>query len=237
MVYDIILIVIFGLFIFFGVKKGAARSLAGMLTSFLAYTGATFVGKWLSVNIFNLVIRPTIYKTVVTEVSGFSTEYLNGAVNNLDLSSYDVLGLGLEDGVKSFVSEKMAGPIDNVSVSAGETAEAVLEPIVIGIMSFFITIFLFFLFYVLLKKFVMPLLLKIFRFPVIKQLNAVLGGVIGAIEALLLVCMLAYLLRLVIPHVSTDFYLLQEKTIYSSFIFKYIYDGNIFSMFASWLAL
>lgn len=237
MIYDFIILAIFILFIVIGVKKGAAKTLASLLMSFLAYTGATFVGKWLSVTIFQNILKPTIYNTVVSNVTDFSTETMNNAVNNLDLNSYDVLGLGLDEGVRSWVSSEMSEPIKNVSNNAGETAETVLEPIVTGILSFFITIFLFFLFYILLRKFVMPLILKIFRFPVIKQINAVLGGVIGAIEALLLVCMIAYLLRLVVPQISTDFYLLQESTINSSYVFSKLYAGNIFSWFASWLTI
>lgn len=237
MVYDFIILAIFILFIIIGVKKGAAKTLASLLMSFLAYTGATFVGKWLSVLIFQNILKPTIYDTVVTNVSDFSTSTMNNAVNNLDLNSYDVLGLGLDESVKSWVSNQMTEPIESVSTNAGETAETVLEPIVTGILSFFITIFLFFLFYILLRKFVMPLVLKIFKFPVIKQINAVLGGVIGAVEALLLVCMIAYLLKLVVPQISTDFYLLQESTINSSFIFSKLYAGNIFSWFASWLTI
>ncbi len=237
MIYDIIILAIFILFIIIGVKKGAARTLASLLMSFLAYTGATFVGKWLSVTIFQNILKPTIYDTVVTNVSDFSNTTMNNAVSNLDLNSYDVLGLGLDESVKSWVSNQMSDPIESVSTNAGETAETVLEPIVTGILSFFITIFLFFLFYILLRKFVMPLILKVFKIPVIKQINAVLGGVIGAMEALLLVCMIAYLLKLIVPQISTDFYLLQESTINSSVVFSKLYAGNIFSLFASWLTI
>lgn len=235
MVYDIILLVIFGLFIFIGVRKGLARTLAGLLMSFVAYTGATFIGKWLSVLIFQNILRPNIYHLVVDNVSTFSNDQLNGAINNLDLNSYDVLGLGLEDGFKSWVGNQMSGPIENVATNAGETAESVLEPIIIGILSFFLTLIFFFILYILLNKLVTPLLLKVFKVPVIKQVNAVLGGVAGAVEAFLLVSMLAYLLKLLLPQITTDFYLLQESTINSSFVFKHFYEGNLFSVFASWL--
>lgn len=237
MVYDIIILALFILFIIFGIRRGAARTLAGLLMSFFAYTGATFIGKWLSVLIFQNILRPTIYDTVVTNVSDFSTQTMNNAVSNLDLNSYDVLGIGLEDSVKSWVGNQMADPIESVSANAGETAETVLEPIITGIIAFFITIFLFILFYILLRKFVMPMVLKVFRIPVIKQINAVLGGVIGAVEALLLVCMIAYLLKLIVPQISTDFYLLQESTINSSYVFSKLYESNIFTMFASWLTI
>lgn len=235
MVYDIILFVIFGLFIFIGIRKGLARTLAGLLMSFVAYTGATFIGKWLSVLIFQNILKDNIHNMVVDKVTAFSTDQLNSAINNLDLNSYDVLGLGLEDGVKSWVGNQMTGPIENVATNAGETAESVLEPIIIGILSFFLTLILFLVFYILLTKLVTPILLKVFRFPVIKQINAVLGGVAGAVEAFLLVSMLAYLLKLLLPQITTDIYLLQESTINSSFVFKHFYEGNLFTWFASWL--
>ena len=233
MIYDIILVLIFGLFIFIGIRRGAAQSLAGLLAAFVSYTGATFLGKLLSVNIYNLVLRPTIHDTVVTTVSDFSHDTLNDALGKIDFSAIDIFGL--QDTLKGAVSNRLEEPIENISANAGQTAETVVEPIVIGIMSFFITIFLFFLFYVLLKKFVVPLLLKVFKIPVIKQINAILGAVIGIIDAFLIVSMLAYLLKLVIPQISTDISMLQESTIYNSFIFKHFYDGNIFSLFASWI--
>jgi hypothetical protein len=77
----------------------------------------------------------------------------------------------------------------------------------------------------------------VFKIPVVKQVNMILGGLVGIFNAVLLISMLAYLLRLVVPQVSTDLVMLQEETIYSSFIFKWFYDGNIFSVFASWLAI
>lgn len=235
MIYDIILAVIFILFVVFGIRRGAAKTLAGLLMSFVSYTAATFLGKLLSVNIYNYILRPTIHDTVVSTVSDFSHNTLEDALNKVDFSAIDVLGI--QDSLKGIVSDKMNDPIDNISSNAGQTAETVVEPIVIGVMSFFITIFLFFLFYFLLRKFVMPLLLKVFKLPVIKQINALLGGVLGFAEAFLLVSMLAYLLKLVIPQISTDLPMLQESTIYKSYIFKLFYDANMFTVFASWIKL
>ena len=235
MVYDIILLAIVILFVIIGVRKGAAASLAGMLTAFVSYTAATFFGKLIAVNVYQLFLRQTIHDTVTNGVSAFGTETLNDSLNSMDFSSIDFFGV--QDGLKSWVGDQMTEPIADISNSAGQTAETVMEPIVVSILSFFITIILFFIIWILLRKLVMPLVLKVFKIPVIKQVNALLGGVIGLVEAVLLACMLAYLLRLIIPQISTDFWLLKEETIYSSFIFKHLYDGNIFSMFASWLTV
>lgn len=245
MIYDIILVVILGLFVFFGVRRGAAKSIVSLLLSFVAYVGATFLGKLVSVKIYQLILKPTIHDNVVKTVSDFSNNTLNDGLSKLDLSGLNFsafghdfnLGDGAESVIRSGVKEKMTGTIDSISSNAGQTAIDVVEPIVIGIMSFCFTIILFFIFYFLLRKLVMPLLLQVFKIPVIKQLNMALGGVLGAVEAFLVVSMLAYLLSLIIPQITTDVYLLKESTIYNSFIFKHLYNGNIFSTFASWLKL
>lgn len=233
MIYDIITLVIFGLLIFIGIRRGAAKSLAGLFLSFVSYTAATFVGKLISVNFYNHVLSQTIHDTVSNTVSDFSQSSLQNALDQIDISSIDIFGI--QDSLKSAVTNGLSEPINTISASAGQTAEAVVEPIVIGIMTFFITIFLFFLVYALLRRLILPLVLRVFRFPVIRQVDAVLGGVVGAVGAFLLVSMLAYLLKLMIPQVSTDVSWLNESTIYNSFIFKLFYNGNIFTMFASWL--
>lgn len=237
MVYDIIIALILILCVVIGVRRGAARSLCGLLMSFLAYTAATFLGKWISNLIYQNILRSTIHDTVVNTVSDFSHQTLDDALTKIDLSGIDIFNLGLNDSVKGLVNDKLTQPIENISANAGQTAETVVEPIVIGIMSFFFTILLFIILYVLLRKLVMPLILGLFKLPIIRQLNMILGGVIGVAEAFLIVSMLAYLLKLVIPQISTNVSMLQESTIYNSFIFKLFYDGNIFSTFASWLKI
>ena len=233
MIYDIILVAIFILFIVIGVRKGAAGALAGILTAFVSYTGATFLGRLISKSIYQLIMKPTIHDTVNTEVAKFSNSTLQDALDKIDLGSFNIFGI--EDTMKGIVTDNMAEPIDSISANAAETAETVLEPIVVNILSFFITIILFLIFYLILRKLVVPLLLKVFDLPLIRQVNGVLGGVIGAIEALLLVCMIAYLLHLIVPQTSSNIAWLTEEEIYKSFIFKHLYDGNIFSLFASWL--
>ena len=237
MVYDIILALILILCVVIGVKRGAARSLSGLISSFLAYTGATFLGKWISGLIYQNILRSTIHDMVVNTVSDFSHQTLDNALNKIDLSGIDIFDLGLNDTVRGLVNDKLNQPIENISSNAGQTAEKVVEPIIIGIMSFSITIILFFILLFLLRRFVMPLILGVFRLPVIRQLDMVLGAVFGVVEAVLIASMLAYLLKLIIPQISTNVSLLQESTIYNSFIFKHLYDGNIFSTFASWLKI
>ena len=235
MIYDIILAAIFILFLLWGIRSGAAKSLVGLGIAFLSYTGGTFLGKLISTAIYRDVIKPTVHDTVVTTVNDFSHQTLSDAMSKLDFSSIDFLGI--QDTVKGIITDRLNGPIEEISANAGETAVSVSEPIVIGVMSFFITIFCFFVIYVLLSWFVKPLILKVFQLPVIRQVDMLLGGVLGLVEALLLVCMLAYLLKLVIPQITTDIWLLKEETIYKSFIFKLFYDGNIFTTFASWLKI
>lgn len=241
MIYDIILAAILALFIIIGVRKGAAKSLSGLLVSFVSYVGATFLGKLISVKFYQMVLQPTIYNTVVNNVTSFSSEELNNRINSLEFGwlDFNIGKFNIADGLKDKIGDYVRGQIsiDDLATSAGNTTLNVVEPIIVGILTFFITIFLFFILFVLLRKFVVPLLLKVFKLPVIRQLDVALGVVVGIVEAFLVISMLGYLLSQLIPQISTEEYLLQESTINKSFIFKHFYSGNIFSTFASWLKL
>ena len=81
----------------------------------------------------------------------------------------------------------------------------------------------------MLKLLVVRPVLKLFELPGIRGVNRFFGGVIGFVDAFLLVSLLAYLLRLLMPAVSSQNGILNESTIYNSFIFYHFYSGNIFT--------
>ncbi len=79
--------------------------------------------------------------------------------------------------------------------------------------------------------------LRLFELPVIRGVNRFFGAVIGFIDAFLLVSLLAYLLRLLMPDINSQGGILNESTIYNSFIFYHFYSGNIFTAITSAIGL
>ena len=230
MIYDIILVLIFAFFVIWGIRRGIAATLVSLGLNFVSYFISASLGKWISGIIYTSIIQPTINQSIEASIYNFSNNAFDDALNTLPDWLTGVLNISGAD-----ITELFQGPIDGIKDTAVQSVEEIVRPIVIGILSFFITILLFFFIVFLLRKLLMKPILSIFKLPVLKQINSIFGGVAGAVEAFLLVSMIAYLLSLLVPYISTDVAILKESTINSSFIFKYFYSGNIFSMLTSWI--
>lgn len=228
MIYDVILILIVIIFVVVNAHRGAARALAGIATSILAYFGATALGAFLSEVVYNWLLKPAITKAVADAVTNVSNNTAGSAVDKLPDWLTKMLNLSGEDLTKLF-----SEPLNSVSDSVTNAVENAVKPIAVSILGFFITIILFLLFLFIIRKLLIKPLLGVFEFPVIRTVNRFFGALLGLVEAFLTVSLLAYLLRLIIPYVGSSTGFFSESTIYNSFIFYHFYNGNIFSAILS----
>lgn len=232
MIYDFISVGIFVVLIIICAHRGAARSLAGIVIAFVSYTASTALGKILASYLYTGVIDPVIHDSVTNSVNQITADAADSAISALPSWLTAALSLSGED-----ATALLAEPLSGVSESAYVSVDKVVHPMVEGVLTFFITILLFFLISLLLRKLVLKPVLRIFRLPLINGVNKVLGGVLGAINAFLLVSMLAFLLKLFLPHIHSQSTIFNESTIYNSFIFYHFYSGNIFSTISSWITV
>lgn len=228
MIYDVIvLVVVIGL-VLLNFWRGAARALAGIATSIIAYFGATALGSFLSEKLYFWLLKPAIDKAVSDALSNISNEAAGNVVNALPSWLTGLLDISGEN-LTNLFSEPLSAANDSIT----KAVDAAVQPIAIAIISFFMTILLFLLFSFIIRKLLMKPLLKLFDFPVIRTVNKFLGIVVGLVDAFLVISMLAYLLHLIIPYVGQESGFLSESTIYNSFIFYHFYNGNIFSAIGS----
>ena len=228
MIYDVILILIVIILVVVNAWRGAAKALAGIATSILAYLGATALGAFLSEVIYNWLLKPAIAKAVTNAVTNVSNDAAGSAVDVLPDWLTKMLKLSGEDLTKLF-----SDPLHSVGDSVTNAVETAVKPIAVGILCFFITIILFLLFSLIIRKLLLKPLLSVFEFPVIRTVNRFFGALIGLVEAFLVISLLAYLLRLILPYVGSYTGFFSESTIYNSFIFYHFYNGNIFSAIIS----
>ena len=232
MIYDVILVVIFAALILFNCRRGAAGALAGIATALVSYGAATALGRYLSVMAYDAFISPAINRAVTDAVDSIGTNAANSVADAIPSWLSGMLGLSGAD-VSALLSESVAGTADTVTNSV----QAAVQPAVVNLLTVLLTILLFFIISFLLRKLVVKHVLKLFNIPVIRTVNKLLGGVIGFVDAFLLVSMLAYLLKLLMPNISDGTGILNESTIYNSFIFYHFYSGNIFATLTSWIGM
>lgn len=100
--------------------------------------------------------------------------------------------------------------------------EAAVRPVSVGVIRILLSLVLFSVFFMILKK-LAELLDFVDRIPVAGLLNTVLGGVLGAVEGLVLVAVAAFIIRIVIM-LGAGGSLLSEEVIGETTIFKFIYQ-------------
>lgn len=188
MVADIIIIAVFALLFLIDFKRGMAITIlnvAGVaLTGFLAYHISNFLASW--------VYTAFIQQTLTTNLQRMiDTQGINSAIaNSFSALPSWVMGMlgfflsifGLDSSIYTNDFQVSSSAATTVSTSV----ENLIQPIITGmfrlVIGAVISIIIFIIIKILVNK-----LARVFRIPVVKQINQFLGGVLGLAEAAILV--------------------------------------------------
>lgn len=188
MVADIIIIAVFALLFFIDFKRGIAitiLNIAGVaLTGFLAYHISNFLASW--------VYTAFVQQTLTTNLQQMiDTQGINSAIANsfsaLPNWVMGMLGFLLSIfGLDSSVYTNDFQVPNSAAAAVSTSVENLIQPVITGmfrlVIGVVISIIIFIIIKILVKK-----LARVFKIPVVKQINKLLGGVLGLAEAAILV--------------------------------------------------
>lgn len=188
MVADIIIIAVFALLFFIDFKRGIAITIlnvAGVaLTGFLAYHISNFLASW--------VYTAFVQQTLTTNLQQMiDTQGINSAIANsfsaLPNWVMGMLGFFLSIfGLDSSVYTNDFQVSNSAAAAVSTSVENLIQPVITGmfrlVIGVVISIIIFIIIKILVKK-----LARVFKIPVVKQINKLLGGVLGLAEATILV--------------------------------------------------
>lgn len=188
MVADIIIIAVFALLFFIDFKRGIAITIlnvAGVaLTGFLAYNISNFLASW--------VYTAFVQQTLTTNLQQMiDTQGINSVIANsfsaLPNWVMGMLGFFLSIfGLDSSVYTNDFQVPNSAAAAVSTSVENLIQPVITGmfrlVIGVVISIIIFIIIKILVKK-----LARVFKIPVVKQINKLLGGVLGLAEAAILV--------------------------------------------------
>jgi uncharacterized membrane protein required for colicin V production len=188
LVADIIIIAVFALLFFIDFKRGIAITIlnvAGVaLTGFLAYHISNFLASW--------VYTAFVQQTLTTNLQQMiDTQGINSAIANsfsaLPNWVMGMLGFFLSIfGLDSSVYTNDFQVSNSAATAVSASVENLIQPVITGmfrlVIGVVISIIIFIIIKILVKK-----LARVFKIPVVKQINKLLGGVLGLAEAAILV--------------------------------------------------
>lgn len=188
MVADIIIIAVFALLFFIDFKRGIAITIlnvAGLaLTGFLAYHISNFLASW--------VYTAFVQQTLTTNLQQMiDTQGINSAIANsfsaLPNWVMGMLGFFLSIfGLDSSVYTNDFQVPNSAAAAVSTSVENLIQPVIIGMFRLVIGVIISIIIFIIIKIIVKKLAI-VFKIPVVKQINKLLGGVLGLAEAAILV--------------------------------------------------
>lgn len=188
MVADIIIIAVFALLFFIDFKRGIAITIlnvAGLaLTGFLAYYISNFLASW--------VYTAFVQQTLTTNLQQMiDTQGINSAIANsfsaLPNWVMGMLGFFLSIfGLDSSVYTNDFQVPNSATAAVSTSVENLIQPVITGMFRLVIGAVLSIIIFIIIKILVKKLAI-VFKIPVVKQINKLLGGVLGLAEAAILV--------------------------------------------------
>lgn len=189
MVADIIIIAVFALLFFIDFKRGIAITIlnvAGVaLTGFLAYHISNFLASW--------VYTAFVQQTLTTNLQQMiDTQGINSAIaNSFSALPNWVMGMlgfflsifGLDSSV---YTNDFQVPNSAAAAVSTSVVENLIQPVIIGMFRLVIGVVISIIIFIIIKILVKKLAI-VFKIPVVKQINKLLGGVLGLAEAAILV--------------------------------------------------
>lgn len=193
---DIILVVIFASFVLTAVKKGFILSLLEFAAVILALVLAYNFSPKVAETAYDGFVKEATIKTIETQIeenvslqeTSTQAQLLLESIPDYMVSVADFMGVSVDDIKQSVASSKLTS--ENI---ATELVEKIAQPIIIGALTAlsFVVLAIVLLFVL---KFLAQIIAKIFKIPVIKTVNKLLGGILGACKGFAVVLFICTIL-------------------------------------------
>ncbi len=195
-IIDIVLIAMFSLIVVFAVKKGFAKIALNLVTTVLSYIAAYVLGRPTAEFLYDKVIRTMIEnsleKNIEKSPAGDVITQTKGLIESLPqglMKLADKIGFNTSAALESVDSANISAK----GISAAIT-DSVLKPMVIVLLTVICSIVIFIVASIIFGI-IAKLINKVFKMPVVKNVNRFLGGVVGIVQGIILlfvVCSLFY---------------------------------------------
>ena len=217
---DLILVGVFGLFVFLGFKNGMIRSLLLFLGSVAAWFFSIYISKGVANFIYVTFIAPSVVDNTSKLLSSHTLQTklifdsLPGFISN-SLPSYGITQQKITHIINSASKDALPTEISN-ALMPGITE--VLKPM-IAVVAFVLL--------AVLVRFLVKIVLKIFKFKILNYGDKILGAVFGALKGAVVVLVGLCVLKVSVSlSDSSDFKAFVEQASDQTVIFGKVYSDN-----------
>ncbi len=220
MISDIIIIVIVVLFLLLGIRRGLAKSILNLAGIIVSAFIANMAANWLSSWIYTTFIQQGVVTNISDMIQSNSSKY---AIENCFDALPDWLNSAIS-GVANFLgtsTTEIAGTFSVSQSTSTSIAQAIEKPVgefVVALFAVALVAVLFIIIFVLVK-FLIRFIAKFFEFPVIRQINKFLGGILGFAEGVVFVFLAINIFYVIMSYINPTFL---NNSLVSGNLFKFL---------------
>ena len=219
---DIGFVIIILLCVVFGYKKGFFKSIAGfigaVIAMFLAWVLAGLIANALYQGVFREKLIDNISSVLSNDALASFPEKAAQVVANLPGFLSNTLN---NQGITSSQIEQC---LQAAGRNAAPATADLISPAVIWLLQLLLTVILFFIL-VILVRLVIKLIGNVFRLPVLRQVDGILGGLFGIFKGVVYIFLACILLQLLMPVIGNSSEPMKQ-VLDNSFIYQFIFYNN-----------
>ena len=230
---DASLVVLAILFVVIGFYRGVVISLVELAGTLASVVAAVVLASAIAPVIFTAFVRPPLAESIQTSITSTIGQDAAARVQSVmealpKFISNSLSGYGL-------TANEFSGALSSAGDRAASAVVDLIAPIVTDLIKTVLMLVLFLILMIFVRLAARGID-KVFRLPVLRQLNAVLGAVFGLLKCALFVMLACAGLRIVLPMLSSSPALFSKETLESTLLFQHIYDSNpIYGLLQFWL--
>ena len=217
---DLLCIAVVAVFAILGFNKGVLKTFFSVIGTVVASAISMVLASPIAEAIYNGGIKGSLIQKMEDNMK------INKQLSSGDPTSQILKSLPefIENSMKSF--KVSSGGLSNALSQGPEVAEKLLRPIIISFMSIFVSVFLFVILMVIIK-----ILINIFGASLgesgLSIIDSFCGALVGLLEGFAVVILVAFIVRISIPHLDHVPEIISDETISESFVFEGIYDSPL----------
>lgn len=225
-ILDIAVLVILGLTVFFGYRRGFLQTVVQLVGCVAAFIIALSISTPAANTVFDSFVAESVETRVVESLNDVADvpveEKLDAAIAELPKPVGALLknNAQLQEAVDE-LGTSMSASVDSLAKSLVQT---VVRPVVVTVLQLLIFV-LAFLLLLLIAKLLVRVVKPIAKLPVIRQIDGTLGAVLGVLKGALFVCVLVSVLQL-IAVAASDNGPITQNVLDNTLLVRYIADIN-----------
>lgn len=231
---DLGVILLFVLFIYSGIKRGIVFTAINIGGTIGAVVLSSFVASLVALPIYNGMIRQNVVNTFTEATKGIeksdpvkAAQSVLDSLSNFTLNTFSLTGIDTAALTKS---------IQKTNLNLPEMLEGMVRPTAVKMVSIVLTIILF-LICMMIVNFLARKFTKAINRTMLGVPNRVLGGIVGAAEALLIIMVISMIIHFVMMFLEPEACTSLNNDINKTWFYQYIYRISIPDLIISQLTL